>query len=47
MEQNILVHQISSKEKKVNCLREVNITPRSHLVYRKENIAISAIMFYT
>jgi hypothetical protein len=41
----ILVHQISSKDKNVNCPRKVNITPRSHLVDREKNIAISAIMF--
>jgi len=45
MEQKNLVHQISSKDKNVNCPHEVNITPRSHLVDKEENIAISAIMF--
>jgi len=44
MEQKILVHKISSKDKNVNCPHEVNITSRSHLVDREKNIAISAIM---
>lgn len=45
MEQKILVHQISSKDKNVNCPSEVNITTIRHLVDREENIAISAILF--
>jgi hypothetical protein len=45
MEQEILLRHISSKDKNVNCPREVNIIPRSHLADRGENIAISANMF--